>query len=115
MPATITPPSPIALLKMQRAVRRVVCSAPWFDACWQAIATGRIRATQRLEVALDKAAVFPPGGTKSPHPTLMRRCRDCGSTWYPPQYVARASNLCQDCLAAAAAPYSDERTHVSST
>lgn len=117
MPATRTPvaPSPLALLKMQRAVRRVVCSSPWFDACWHALIAGRLRATQRVDVALDKAAIFPPGGTRSRHPTAMRRCRACGSTWYPPQYVVTSSRLCLDCLAARSAPYTDERTHVPST
>jgi hypothetical protein len=106
----------LAISKLQRQIRRLVCSAPWFEACWSAIAVGRVKARQRLDVALDNALLYPPGGSPraATHPTLMKRCKRCGGKWYPPQYV-RGCGICEDCSAAENLPLTSERNHVSST
>jgi hypothetical protein len=121
MPVVASKPSAVAAVSpsAEREIRRIVCSAPWFDACRAALASGRVRATKQVAVCLDRGGLFPPGSSKVASRgrpgTLMRRCANCGSRWYPPQYISSTSGVCQDCAAAADVPYSDERTHVSST
>src|SRR3982751_5966120 len=89
--------SAIEIARLQRDVRRLVCSAAWFDHCWAQVAARKIRAKGRIDHALDRARLYPPGGAPRPaahagraaadHPTLMQRCAACRSRWYPPQYV----------------------------
>jgi hypothetical protein len=89
--------SAVEVSRMRREVRRIVCSAPWLDACWGAMVDGRVRAKQRIATALDAARIYPPGGIKKAyrrHSTLMRRCSECGWIWYPPQYVRECSETC---------------------
>ncbi len=111
--------SPLALTRLTRDLRRVVCSAPWLDVCLAAIESGRIRPNQRIAASLDKARLYPPGGCPRPHThrTLMRHCHHCGHKWYPPHYLHHKNGprFCEDCIAAAAVPYTDERTHTSTT
>jgi hypothetical protein len=110
--------TPIDTHRLQQLLRRLVCSAPWFDRCWSAFNNGddrRARPTKRPDDALDRAAIYPPGGRRR---TAMKRCIACGSRWYPPQYVRTRSGLCEDCVAARQlpdGPPTDERTHVPST
>jgi hypothetical protein len=109
--------SPLDLLRLRRQVLRVVCSAPWFDRCLAVLMARRLKPRNRPDLALDIAGVYPPGGaprSSRPRPTLMRRCKSCGCRWYPPQYV-RQCGLCDDCAAALDAPFTDERTHRTST
>ena len=109
--------SPLDLLRLRRQVLRVVCSAPWFDRCWAQLIARRRKPQSRPDLALDHAGLYPPGGVprpRRPHPTLMRRCKSCGSRWYPPQYV-RQCGLCDDCAAALDAPFTDEHTHRTTT
>jgi hypothetical protein len=108
---------PIDIHRLQQFLRRLVCSAPWFDRCWSAFSGDdrRARPAKRPDDALDRAAIYPPGGRRR---TAMRRCIACGSRWYPPQYVRARSGLCEDCVAARQlpdGPPTDERTHVPST
>jgi hypothetical protein len=108
--------TPIEPARAHRQLRRLVCSAPWFDRCWAEVAGGRLKDRKRLDHALDRAAIYPPGGSPraGQHRTLMRRCRQCGGRWHPPQYL-RGCGLCEDCVAAIDAPLTDERNHVSTT
>jgi hypothetical protein len=106
--------SALQVARLQQQVRRLVCSAPWFDRCWSAFVAGDLRNTNRADHALDRNQLYPPGGVRG---TAMRRCVSCGSRWYPPQYVRAACGLCDDCAAALqlSGPETDERTHVPST
>jgi hypothetical protein len=105
MPLRALPP--IEIHRLRQLLRRLVCSAPWFDRCWSAFNhdddddRGRARSTKRPDIALDIAGIYPPGGRRR---TAMRRCAACGSRWYPPQYVRTRSALCEDCVAATQLP-----------
>jgi hypothetical protein len=107
---------PIDVLRLKQLLRRLVCSAPWFDRCWSEFTDGRVRrSTKRPDVALDQARIYPPGGRRR---TAMKRCIACGSRWYPPQYLRACNRLCEDCAIAATlppGPATSERTHIPST
>jgi hypothetical protein len=107
--------TPIEIARVQDRIRKLVCSSPWFDRCWEEFAEGRLKDRKRIDHALNRAEVYPPGGIprRGLHRTLMRRCILCGGKWLPPQYV-RGCGLCEDCAADFDAPaVTDERTHVS--
>lgn len=109
-------PAPIEIIRIQRQIRRLVCSASWFELCWRALQEGKLPAAGRVAVALERIALYPPGGTHRPgkRRTLMRRCKQCEKRWYPPQYI-RGRGLCEDCIAGLDAPRTNEVTHVFST
>lgn len=108
-------PSKTDIDRVRREIRRLTCSAPWAERCWVELAANS-RLPKRVDQVLDKAELYPPGGAprRGRRGTLMRRCADCGVTWYPPQYIRRG-RLCDDCAAAVGQPVTDEKTHVSST
>ena len=115
MPVLTPPRKPVVAAletaRLRRLIWRMVCSASWFDRCWALQAAGRLRDLRRPDHALDRAAVYPPGGT---HRTLMRRCLFCKGRWQPPYYLNQRG-VCDDCAAAIGLPVTDERTHVRST
>ena len=97
--------SALQLARMKAQLQRLVCSAPWFDHCWNALGAGRSSAIKRVDDALSRKLLYPPGGRRCPgvHRTLMRRCKGCKIRWLPPQYV-RGCGLCEDCVADLQAP-----------
>ena len=106
---------PIQIHRLQQLLRRLVCSAPWFDRCWSELADSRAKCLKRPENALDYSGTYPPGGRRR---TAMRQCAQCRSRWYPPQYVRRCNGLCEDCAIALSLPPgspTDHRSHVPST
>jgi hypothetical protein len=109
-------PAPFEVIRIQRQIWRLVCSASWFDCCWNVLRVGKLRAGGRVGVALERVGLYPPGGTHrvGKRKTLMRRCKQCEKCWYPPQYV-RGCGLCEDCIAGLDAPRTHEVTHVFST
>ena len=109
-------PTPLDQARLRQKLRRLVCSAAWFDRCWAEFDAGRLKDRKRPDHALDRAEIYPPGGSPRPglHRTLMRRCAECGNRWVPPQYL-RNGMICEDCVAARSAPVTDEKTHVRST
>ena len=115
MPKTVTP-SAIDLLRIQRRLWKLVCSAHWFELCRAEFVAGRLKERRRPENALDRAGLYPPGGRPRAgrRGTLMRRCITCYSRWQPPYYVG-SGGMCEDCSAAIGVPLTDERTHVSTT
>ena len=88
--------STVALERHENALRRVVCSDPWYWHCRARIEAGHAQPKEKRddqEAELRRRGVYPPGGNS----TAMRRCR--GRTcraWYPPQAVG-SSGLCIDC------------------
>ena len=119
-PSPVTAPDAAAVSRVQRKIRKLVCSAPWFEVCWAEYRGGRLKDQKRADHALDRAKIYPPGGAPrrkaagQPRPTLMRRCAACTGRWYPPQYI-KGCGLCEECAAAVGVPVTDERTHVPST
>ena len=109
-------PTPLEMARLRHKLCRLVCSAPWFDRCWAEFDANRLKDRKRVDHALDRAEIYPPGGTprRGVHRTLMRRCKLCTHRWHPPQYV-RSCGICEDCIAARQAPLTDEKTHVRST
>jgi hypothetical protein len=69
-----------ALARDKKNLRRMVPSAPWFDAKW------------------DHSQPFPPGGDV----TLMRCCNVCGR--YTPPNCISSSGACEDCKLGAMSP-----------
>ena len=92
--------TPIQIARMQAGLWRLVCSASWFDRCWNALGKGRLQVVKRVDDALSQSGVYPPGGRRKrgEHRTLMARCKSCKTRWMPPQYV-RGCGLCEDCVA----------------
>ena len=88
----------------------------WFDRCWTEYTDHRLKDRKRVDYALDRSDVYPPGGSPriGEHRTLMRRCQLCADRWYPPQYL-RGHGVCEECAAAMDVPLTDERTHVPSS
>ncbi len=108
--------TPLDLARTTRKILNIVCSGAWFDRCRAEFESGRLKDRKRPDHALDRATIYPPGGSPRPgeHRSLMRRCVQCSHRWYPPQYL-RSGGMCEDCIAALCVPLTDEKTHVRST
>ena len=117
--ATVSPHTVTAspdLARTRRKIMNIVCSGAWFDHCMAEFDAGRLKDRKRPDHALDRAKIYPPGGSprRGGHRTLMRRCGQCKHRWFPPYYL-RNCGVCEDCIAALQAPLTDEKTHVPST
>ena len=99
--------------RLRWKIGQLVCSAGWFERCWGEFDSGRVKDRKKPDHALDRAEIYPPGGSprRGQHRTLMRRCSHCDRRWMPPQYV-RGSGMCEDCAAGMDVPVTDEKTHV---
>lgn len=122
-PARLTAksPSPAVLDHIKGDIHGAVCSAAWFDHCWNEIHLRQIVLRRYLQHQLDRLGIYPPGGSRPIPPadrTAMRRCTGCPGRWYPKHYI-RPDGRCEDCHAAMDLPpeqaATDHRTHRSTT
>ena len=67
---SLSVPTPLDQARLRQKLRRLVCSAAWFDRCWAEFDAGRLKDRKRPDHALDRAEIYPPGG--SPRPGLPR-------------------------------------------
>lgn len=94
-----SPPRTLTLDERERLrskIGLITCSAAWRDDVTKTAENLGIHPTShKLAKELHRRGVYPPCDATGPaagrRPTLMRRCTQCGSRWFPPQYISTGS------------------------